>query len=98
MSLVVQQLRHCTFSAGSPGSVPGQGMRSRVLQLTSSQTAATDPQILREAASIKDPTRCSQHGLSQIHKCIQTNMKARKRHFSPDIQKLKASITSVLHY
>lgn len=33
----------CTFSAGSPGSVPGRGMRSRLLQLTSSQTAATDP-------------------------------------------------------
>ena len=35
-SLVVQWLRLCTLRAGNPGSIPGQGTRSRMLQLKSS--------------------------------------------------------------
>ena len=32
-SLVVQWLRLCTSNAGGPGSIPGQGTRSYMLQL-----------------------------------------------------------------
>ena len=33
ISLVVQWLRLCTPNAGDPGSIPGQGTRSHMLQL-----------------------------------------------------------------
>ena len=42
-SLVVQWLTHCTLSAGSPGSIPGQGTRSHMLQLRLSTAKKREP-------------------------------------------------------
>ena len=40
MSLVVQWLRHCTFNAGGPGSIPGQETKIPHPQLSTHATTA----------------------------------------------------------
>ena len=40
---MVQWLRLCAPNAGGPGSIPGQGTRSRMLQLNISHTAMKIP-------------------------------------------------------
>ncbi|TEA33121.1 hypothetical protein DBR06_SOUSAS24310008, partial [Sousa chinensis] len=42
-SLVVQWLRLCAPNAGGPGSIPGQGTRSRMLQLKAPHAAMKIP-------------------------------------------------------
>ena len=64
-SLMVQLLRLCAPNAGGPGSIPGQGTRSRMLQLRAHilqlkilHVATKDPACLNKdpARGNKDPT------------------------------------------
>ena len=43
-ALVVQWLRLCAPNAGGPGSIPGQGTRSRMLQLKARMLQLKDPE------------------------------------------------------
>ena len=52
-SLEVQRLRFHAPNAGGPGSIPGQGTRSHVLQLKISRAATKVPRAATE-------TQCSQ--------------------------------------
>ena len=47
-SLVVQRLRLCAPSAGDPGSIPGQGTRSRMPQLKIMHAATKHPACRNE--------------------------------------------------
>ena len=60
-SLVVQQLRLCAPNAGGPGSIPGQGTRSHMLQLKVLHATTKDPtyQLKNLHAATKDPAYCN---------------------------------------
>ena len=53
-SLVVQWLRLHTPNAGGPGSIPGEGTRSHMLQLR-----VRMPQLKDPACGNEDPTCCN---------------------------------------
>ena len=55
-SLAVQWLRLCTPSAAGPSSIPGQGTRSHMLQLT---VCMPQLKIIHAAKKIEDPECCS---------------------------------------
>ena len=68
-SLVVHWLRLRSPSAGGPGSIPGQGTRSRIPQLRARMQQLKDPACLNEDAAHgkedpshgkEDPTCCSE--------------------------------------
>ena len=60
---MIQELRPCTPSAGGPGSIPGQGTRSHMLQL---RVHMLQLKILHVATN----SRCS-----QINKCTKKKKK-----------------------
>ena len=53
---MVQWLRLCAPNAEGPGSIPGQGTRSRVLQLRPTVAVTVAVKSLQSCLTLRDPT------------------------------------------